>query len=128
MSNIEISADFSPQKLKAYSRNEVIASITVKNLSDVNTYWCECDVNVTPPLTLSHDSELSLGRIRIGILKPKGIIRKQVKVYTRPNNYPDEYKISVVSFIYEEDGTISERGEHRMLIPCTDNAVRNVEK
>ena len=120
MGNVEIKIEFAPSRLKAFAKNEAIATISVKNLSDVNTYWCECDVNVAFPLSLAHDSELALGRIRVAILKPNGIIRKQVKVYTRPNNYPDEYKMSVVSFIYDEDGAISERSEHREHVPCTD--------
>jgi hypothetical protein len=103
-----------------------VATITVRNLSDVSTYWCECDVHVASPLSLSHDSEQSLGRMRIGILKPSGIARKQVKIYTRPNNYPDEYTMSVTSFIFDEDAAISERVEHREHIPCTDETAREI--
>ena len=128
MTNVEVKVDFSPSRLKAYAKNEVIATISVKNLSDVSTYWCECDVSVAPPLSLAHDSELALGRTRVGILKPKGIVRKQVKIYTRPNNYPDDYKMSVVSFAYDEDGAISERAEHRTHIPCGDETAKEVNK
>lgn len=127
MANTEIRVDFTPSKLKAYAKNEVVATISVKNMSDVNTYWCECEVKAMPPLSLAHDSELTTGRIRIGILKPKDTIRKQAKVYTRPNNYPDEYKMSVISFIYDGDGAISERNEHSEHITCVEETARNIQ-
>jgi len=117
MGNIEIGISFMPEKLKAFTKNEVQMNIEVKN-SGTEIYWSECDVALAPPLSLSHDSELNLGRTRIGILKPGQLLNRQVKLYTRPNNYPDDYKFSIIAYIYDGDGAISERLEKRLSIPC----------
>ncbi len=118
MTNVDISVDFVPQKLKAYSRNEAFMNITVRNTNESQSYWCEGDVSLTSPLSLAHDSELNAGRTRIGIVKPGCSSTKQIKLYTRPNNFPDEYKISLVVYAYDEDGAISERIEKKVGIVC----------
>lgn len=127
MTDLEIKIEFAPVKLKAYSKNDAMMNIIVRNMSDVKTYWSECDVNIAPPLSLSHDSEMNVGRTRIGILKPSGIAKKQVKLYTRPNNFPDEYKVGIIAYIYDEDGAIAERIEHKASIICGDEMAKNIE-
>ncbi len=117
MPNTDIDIDFTPRQLRAFSRNEAHMTINVKNLS-ANTYWCECEIMLMPPLSLANDSEMNSGRMRVGIIKPMGKMSKQVKVYTRPNNYPDDYKFSIVAFVYDEDGAIAERVEKKASIAC----------
>lgn len=108
---------FTPSSLKAFSRNEAEMTITLKNLGG-NTYWSECEVVVSAPLSLAHDSELNMGRTRLGILKPFANISKPVKIYTRPNNYPDEYTFSIVAYVYDSDAAIAERIEKKVSIMC----------
>ena len=117
MGNVDVEVSFVPEKLRAFSRNELQMSITLKNIGS-ETYWGECDVVLAPPLSLSHDSELNIGRTRVGILNPGLGASKPVKIYTRPNNYPDDYKFSIVAYIYDSDGAISERVEKKLSIPC----------
>ena len=117
MGNIDVEVSFAPEKLRAFSRNELQMSIILKNLSN-EIYWGECDVVVAPPLSLAHDSELNIGRTKMGILKPAQNLNKQVKMYTRPNNYPDDYKFSIIAYIYDGDGAIAERFEKKFSIQC----------
>jgi hypothetical protein len=117
LSNIDLNIDFTPSSLRAFTRNEAQMTITLKNLSG-DTYWSECEVVVSAPLSLAHDSELNMGRTRLGILKPLSSISKPVKLFTRPNNYPDEYTFNVVAYVYDSDAAIAERLEKRVSIMC----------
>jgi hypothetical protein len=118
--NVEINAAFEPDTLKAYAKNEAFLVISVKNLHASSSYWCECDVLVKSPLSLAHDRELENGRTRIGIAKPGSSIEKKIKIFTRPNNFPDDYPVGIVAYVYEEDGTIGERIEHKAAVPCKE--------
>lgn len=118
MATIDLTTEFEPQVLKAYTRNEAVMKITMKSLDQARTFWCECDINVKPPLTLAHDKDLGVGRTRVGILKPNGEIMKPIKLYTSTNNFPDEYPISITAYVYDEDGAIAERLEFAKSVKC----------
>jgi len=118
---IEVSARFEPDVLKAYAKNDAMLVITVKNLDGV-PYWCECDVSVKHPLSLAYDRELGIGRTRMGILKPGGMIEKKIKIFTLPNNFPDDYQVAMTAYVYGEDGAIAERLEKSESVPCKDQA------
>ena len=113
-----ISMRSEPAVLKAYARNEASMHIMLKNTDPVKTYWCECDVAVKAPLSLAHDKELGIGRSRIGILKPGGEREKELRLYTTPNNFPDEYTLTVTAYLYDEDGAIAERTEQAGSVKC----------
>ncbi len=110
---------FEPEALKAYAKSEPFLILTLKN-EDSSSYWCECDVNVKPPLSLAHDKELNTGRTKVGIVKPNGSLDKKIRLFTRPNNFPDEYPIGVTSYIYDEDGAIAERVETNGTLACKE--------
>ncbi len=118
MPSASVETRFEPVSLKANDKNEAIMYISVNATNSSKTYWCECDILVSPPLSLAHDKELDVGRTRVGILKPEGRLEKQVKLYTRPNNFPDSYPVSITTYLYDEDGAISERIEQREKIKC----------
>ncbi len=118
MSDLSVSAKFVPEKLKAYAKNEAIMIIRLGNANKTNHYWCECDVNVKSPLSLAHDRELDTGRTRMGIVHPESAIEKQIKIYTRPNNFPDGYAVKITAYVYDQDGAISERIELQATIEC----------
>lgn len=117
MAKVEISARFEPEVLKAYSKNDATLIIIVKNLGGT-PYWCECDVNVKHPLSLAYDKELATGRTRVGILRPNGTIEKKIKIFTVPNNFPEDYQVSMTAYVYDEDGAIAERLEKSEAVPC----------
>jgi|GEM_PF-556704 len=124
--NVDVNIEFNPPVLKPFSRNEVQLKITLKNNSDNILYWGECDINVAPPLSLASDIDLNVGRMRIGILKPKKELSRPAKVYTRLNNYPDNYNLKVVAYFYDEDGAIAERVEKIVSIPCIEERDNNI--
>ena len=117
MTNFDVNVQFRPERLKAYSRNDVQMEIAIDNRSD-GLYWAECEIKLQSPLSLAHDSELNNARTRVGILKPFSGARKQIRLYTRPNNYPDEYSFSVIAYVYDSDGAIAERLEKKVSIDC----------
>lgn len=121
MARVEIKVDFAPDKLKAFRNNETLATVNVKNNTD-NSYWCECDILVSSPLSLAPDSQLDAGRQRMGIIGPGETSSKRVRMYTRPNNYPDSYRFEVRAYVYDKDGAIAERVESRASIMCVSEA------
>ncbi len=119
MADAEIRVEFAPNRLRAFRNNDTMATVNVKNNSK-NTYWCECDITVSSPLSLSQDSQLDVGRQRIGIIGPGETSGKRIRLYTRPNNYPDNYKFEIRAFLYDKDGAIAERIESRASIMCVN--------
>lgn len=115
---VKVNTKFEPAVMKAYKKNETVMSLSLSSSDSAKTYWCECDITVQPPLSLAHDKELNIGRTRIGILKPNGNLEKQIKLYTRPNNFPDNYNFNITTYVYDEDGAIAERWEHDQTIKC----------
>lgn len=118
MPSAQVETRFDPASLKANNKNEASMYIYVRSESDSRIYWCECDIMVSPPLSLAYDKEMNMGHARIGILKPMNRIEKQVKLYTRPNNFPDDYPVSIITYLYDEDGAIAERIEQREKVKC----------
>lgn len=106
---IKVETRFEPATLKANRRNEAVMYLSVSADDSQKDYWCQCDILVNLPLSLAHDKELNAGRTMIGILKPGRKIEKQIKLYTRPNNFPDSYQINITAYLYDEDGAIAER-------------------
>lgn len=119
MGDIDLSIAFEPEQFKAYTRNENEMKLKFNNMGS-GTFWCECEINVASPLSLASDKELNSARTRVGILKSGSALEKRVKLYTRPNNFPDDYKVKITSFLYDEDGAIAERKESEATIKCEE--------
>jgi hypothetical protein len=118
MDKVETSISFEPATLKAYSRNEAYMAITVASKEEETTYWCELEVNVSSPLSLAPDTQMTKAKLRMGILGPSKTLTKKLKLFTRPNNFPDVYKVNVTTYFYGEDGTITERRDLKGEIGC----------
>jgi hypothetical protein len=121
MVGTEIKVEFAPDKLKAFRNNETLATIHVKNNTD-NIYWCEYEIAVSSPLSLAPDTQTDTWRQRMGIIGPGETTSKKVRLYTRPNNYPDSYRFEVRAFLYDKDGAIAERIENKASIMCVSEA------
>lgn len=119
MTNLSIKTILEPSALKAYSRNEASLSLEILN-QNKQVLWCESEINVTSPLSLAFDYELNRGFVRIGIMESNKIKKKKVNLYTRPNNFPDDYKLNILFFVYDSDGVIFERIEHQVIVPCKE--------
>ena len=118
MPAVKIETRFEPGSLKVNRRGEVTMHLSISTEDGHKTYWCECDINVKPPLSLAHDKELDLGRTRIGILKGKQQYRKADTALHRPNSYADTYPVSITAYLYDEDGAIAERVVQEEGIRC----------
>lgn len=118
MPNVKLETKFEPEVIKANKKNEITMHMSLSAADGHKTYWCECDIIVSAPLSLAHDKDLNMGRTRIGILKPAKKIQKQIKLYTTPNTHPDYYPISITAYLYDEDGAIAERAEQSENIKC----------
>ena len=82
-------------------------------------YWCECDVVVRAPLSLSHDAFLEKGRNRVGILGPaRKTITKQVKLFSSPAMSSNDYLVTITTYLYDEEGTIAGRYDSSEVIKC----------
>ena len=125
MEGAETTISFEPAVLKAYSRNEAYMTITVSGRGAGPIYWCESEVNVSPPLTLAPDADMLKAKTRIGIIKPSGAATKKLKIYTKATNVPSTYKVSVTTYLYGEDGAIAERGECTAEISAIDPKVQD---
>jgi len=115
---MQVTVKFDPQVLNAYKRNEATMHISFENVDSAKQYWCECEIAVKSPLSLAGDRELDAGRTRIGIVKPNESKNKQVKLYTRPSNFPDSYRVGITTYVYDDDGAIAERLEQTESIAC----------
>jgi hypothetical protein len=127
MTSTIVSVNIEPSTLKAYSKNEAVLNITVTSQND-QVLWCESEISVNSPLSLSFDSELARGKVRVGIVEPNQTISKKINIYTRPNNFPDEYEVSLLFFIYDKDGAIFERIEQKVPVICQEAQVENEEQ
>jgi hypothetical protein len=119
MDGIALDVNFDPKSFRAFNRNEGHMTISISGSAESPAYWCECDITAKSPLSLAHDTELGAGHIRIGIFRGKAI-EKKIRIYTRPNNYPENYPVAITLFVYGEDGTIAGRVEKRVEIECKD--------
>ena len=111
MAKMQVTVKFDPQTLKAYKRNDLAMNLVFNNVDDEKQYWCECEIAVKSPLSLAVDRELDAGRTRAGIIGPGESRNKLVKLYTRPINFPDNYRVKITTFVYDDDGAIAERIE-----------------
>ena len=118
MATVELKTSFEPEELRAFMKNEFRMKVEFRNSDPERMYWCESDIIAKAPLSLAHDMPMENGRIRIGLLRPNSTVNKVVNLYTLPNNFPDSYRINFVVYLYDEDGTISDRIEEASSIEC----------
>lgn len=114
---IELSARIHPNVLFAYCQNFVNLIIRVENRSN-DIFWCEADVKVPDNLSLNPTSELSKGRVRIGILEKKEFIEKSVRVFAGQYTPPQVYQVNITLYLFNKDGIIETRLEKKIEIGC----------
>jgi hypothetical protein len=117
MEDIDIQVAFSPEKIKAGSKNETVMTLKLST-SGESVLWCECIFLVKYPLSLAYDKELGGARSKLGLLRPGKALEKRIRLYTMPNNRPGPYQIGVVAQMYGEDGVIEDRQERKFEIEC----------
>ncbi len=113
--------NFNPESVDRRKANEITMGLEFNAPRVQKEYWCECDVVVRAPLSLSHDAFLEKGRTRIGILGPaKRTITRQVKLFSSPAMSSNDYLVTVTTYLYDEDGTIAERHDTSEVMKCAE--------
>jgi hypothetical protein len=101
---------FNPDVVDRRKSNEINMGLEFSAPEAKKEYWCECDIVVRAPLSLSHDTFMEKGRNRVGILGPgKKAIIKQVKLFSSPSMSSNDYLVTITTYLYDEEGTIAER-------------------
>jgi hypothetical protein len=110
---------FDPEHMDRSKANEINMSMEFAAPEGKKSYWCECEVQVRAPLSLSHDAFLEKGKTRVGILGPqKKAIIKQIKLFSSPSMTSNDFLVTVTTFLYDEDATIAERHDTSEVIKC----------
>jgi hypothetical protein len=110
---------FDPEIVDRKKSNEINMSLEFNAPNVQKEYWCECDVMVRAPLSLSHDALLEKGHSRVGILGPaKKTIIKQIKLFSSPAMSSNDYLVTITTYLYDEEGTIAERHDTSEVIKC----------
>lgn len=110
---------FDPAIVDRRKSNEINMSLEFSAPKVKKEYWCECEVAVRAPLSLSHDAFMEKGKTRVGILGPnKKSITKPVKLFSSPAMSSNDYLVTVTTYLYDEEGTIAERHDTSEVIKC----------
>ncbi len=115
MVNVELR--FHPNVLFAYSQNYADLILRVENPTNED-YWAEADVLAPEKLSLSPDSALKKGRVRIGIVGKNEFLEKAIKVYANVYTNPQMYRCKTITYIFTKNGVIDKRLEKTIDIRC----------
>ena len=114
-----VKINFDPAILDRRKANEINMSLEFNAPNIDKEYWCECDVAVRAPLSLSHDVFLEKGRTRVGIISPgRKTILKHVKLFSSPAMSSNDYLVTITTYLYDEEGTIADRRDSSEIIKC----------
>ncbi|MBI5227222.1 hypothetical protein HY988_01420 [Candidatus Micrarchaeota archaeon] len=80
--------------------------------------WVEADISAPEKLSLSPDTSLRKGRVRIGIIEKNQFLEKAVRVYANSFTNPQMYKCDATVYLFTKDGIIDARLEKSLNIRC----------
>lgn len=106
-----------PDVLFAYSANHVEVILRVENPA-AEAIWAEADLSVPENLSLSPDSRLRKGRVRVGIVGRKEFLEKAVRVYGGSYTSPQMYRCNATLYVFNRDGVIGQRLEKSLDVRC----------
>lgn len=106
-----------PDVLFSYSANYIEVILRVENAGK-NPLWAEADISVPERISLSPNTELRKGRVRVGIVGSKEYLEKAVRVYANKYTNPQIYRTDVTLYIFNHDGVIDSRIEKSIDIRC----------
>lgn len=106
-----------PDVLFCYSSNYVEVILRAEN-SGKNPLWVEADISCPEKLSLSPNSELRKGRVRVGIVGKKEYLEKAVRIYADKYTNPQMYRCDVTLFVFNHDGIIDSRMEKSIDLRC----------
>ncbi len=114
---IDLKLRIHPNVLFAYSANYVEAIIRVENRGK-EPVWCEADIKIPEKVSLNPTSELSRGRIRLGIITKKEYLERAVRIFANNYTNPQVYRATVTVYVFNKDGVIETRLEKPIDIRC----------
>ncbi|MBI5046383.1 hypothetical protein HZC07_01485 [Candidatus Micrarchaeota archaeon] len=114
---VNLSIRFHPGVLFSYTVTHVDMILRVENPAGT-AIWAEADVSVPDKLSLSPNSVLRKGRVRLGIVGKSEFIEKAVKVYGGSLTNPQIYRLAAVLYVFNKDGIIDSRQEKSFDLRC----------
>ena len=114
---VKVSLRIHPDVLFGFIKHHVELNVRVENPGG-NPVWAEADVIVPEKLSLSPDSTLRKGRLRIGIIGKSEYLEKSVKIYSNSFTNPQMYKCDAVIYAFNHDGVIDSRQEKSLNVRC----------
>ncbi len=106
-----------PEVLFCYTSHHSEAIIRVENKGK-NSVWTEAEIKVSEGVSLSPDTELHKGRVRVGIVSNGEFLEKSVRIFANKYTQPKMYPVRFVLFIFNKDGIIESRIEKSINIRC----------
>jgi hypothetical protein len=114
---VKLSLRCHPEVLFGFTSHHVELILRVEN-HGAHAAWAEADVSVPERLSLSPDSLLHKGRLRIGIVGKGEFLEKAVRVYGNKYTDPQMYKCDITLYAFNRDGVIEERQEKPINVRC----------
>jgi len=114
---VKLSLRCHPDVLFGFRSHHVELILRVEN-PGAHPLWAEADIAVPERLSLSPDSQLRKGRLRIGIVGKKEFLEKAVRIYGNGLTSPQVYTCGVTLFAFNRDGVIESRMENAANVRC----------
>ncbi len=106
-----------PDVLFSYSANYLEVILRVENPEN-HPVWVEADIAVPEKLSLSPNSELRKGRVRVGIVDKKEYLEKAVRIYGNSYTNPQMYRCDATLYVFNKDGIIETRMQKSIDLRC----------
>jgi hypothetical protein len=106
-----------PEVLFCYSNHHLELIMKVENKGKHHV-WAEAEIKVPDNISLSPDTELRRGRVRIGIVSENEFLEKSVRIFANKYTPPQMYPVRVILYTFNKDGVIESRIEKKANIRC----------
>ena len=113
----KISLRSHPEVLFANSSNNIEMILRIENPQD-HPIWVETDVSIPENLSLSPNTSLKKGRVRIGIIGKNEYLEKAIRIYGSQLTSAQQYQGTLVLYFFNKDGVIENRLEHPFEVKC----------
>lgn len=114
---VKLSIRSHPEVLFGFSSNHVELVLRVEN-HDKHPVWAEADVKVPERISLSPNTHLGKGRLRVGIIGKGEFLEKAVRLYGNSLTNPQMYQCGITLYAFNKDGIIDSRLEKSFNLRC----------
>jgi len=106
-----------PEVLFCNTNHSIEAIIRIENKGK-NPVWAEAELKVPEKISLSPDTELHRGKVRLGIVSNGEFLEKSVRIFGNRYTSPQMYPVSMIIYTFDRDGIIESRIEKKANIRC----------